>query len=147
MLEKQTLDIFKTLHADELVDRLGNTAEFVVFGVVTEYCVSFAVKGLLERKRRVACVRDAIETLRQKPAAQTRDGTSRYGSKADDNRRNLTANCCCARLISKLGNRLTQHPGNRSRHQVRHGSGQHGAQSQLCQSPLLLGASAPMPPI
>ncbi|HYW39861.1 MAG TPA: isochorismatase family cysteine hydrolase [Terriglobales bacterium] len=63
ILEKQTLDIFETYHADALVERLGNTAEFVVFGVVTEYCVSCAVKGLLERKRRVAVVRDAIETL------------------------------------------------------------------------------------
>jgi nicotinamidase/pyrazinamidase len=63
ILEKQTLDIFQTHHADSLVERLGNTAEFVVFGVVTEYCVSYAVKGLLERKRRVAVVRDAIETL------------------------------------------------------------------------------------
>jgi len=63
ILEKQTLDIFATHHADELVERLGNTAEFVVFGVVTEYCVSCAVKGLLKRKRRVTVVRDAIETL------------------------------------------------------------------------------------
>jgi nicotinamidase/pyrazinamidase len=63
ILEKQTLDIFETHHADELVERLGNAAEFVVFGVVTEYCVSCAVKGLLKRKRRVAVVRDAIETL------------------------------------------------------------------------------------
>ena len=63
ILEKQTLDIFKSHHADSLVERLGNDAEFVVFGVVTEYCVSCAVKGLLKRKRRVAVVRDAIETL------------------------------------------------------------------------------------
>jgi len=63
ILEKQSLDIFETQHADRLVERLGNAAEFVVFGVVTEYCVSCAVKGLLERKRRVAVVRDAIETL------------------------------------------------------------------------------------
>ena len=63
ILEKQTLDVFESRHADELVERLGNTAEFVVFGVVTEYCVSCAVKGLLKRKRRVAVVRDAIETL------------------------------------------------------------------------------------
>ena len=63
ILEKETLDIFETRHADELVERLGNAAEFVVFGVVTEYCVSLAVKGLLKRKRRVAVVRDAIETL------------------------------------------------------------------------------------
>lgn len=63
ILEKQTLDIFESRHADALVERLGKAAEFVVFGVVTEYCVSFAVKGLLKRKRRVAVVRDAIETL------------------------------------------------------------------------------------
>jgi nicotinamidase/pyrazinamidase len=63
ILEKQTLDIFETSHADVLVERLGKTAEFVVFGVVTEYCVSCAVKGLLKRGRRVAVVQDAIETL------------------------------------------------------------------------------------
>lgn len=64
LLEKQTLSIFESRHADELVKRLGDRAEFVIFGVVTEYCVSFAVKGLLERGRRVAVVKDAIETLK-----------------------------------------------------------------------------------
>jgi len=67
LLEKQTLSIFESRHADALVQRLvrwlGNQAEFIVFGVVTEYCVAFAAKGLLERGRRVALVRDAIETL------------------------------------------------------------------------------------
>ena len=42
---------------------MGNDAEFVVFGVVTEYCVRLAVKGLLERGGRVSVVQDAIETL------------------------------------------------------------------------------------
>ena len=63
VLEKQTLNIFESAHADELVNRLGTHPEFVVFGVVTEYCVAFAAKGLLARKRKVAVVRDAIETL------------------------------------------------------------------------------------
>ena len=63
ILEKQTLEFFRSLHADELIRASGDEAEFVVFGVVTEYCVGLAVKGLLERKRRVAVVRDAIETL------------------------------------------------------------------------------------
>jgi nicotinamidase/pyrazinamidase len=36
----------------------------VVFGVVTEYCVRLAAKGLLERGRRVSVVQDAIETLK-----------------------------------------------------------------------------------
>jgi nicotinamidase/pyrazinamidase len=71
VLEKQTLDIFETRHADALVERLGSAAEFVVFGVVTEYCVSCAVKGLLQRKRRVAVVRDAIETLAREVGDKT----------------------------------------------------------------------------
>ena len=71
ILEKQTLDVFETRNADNLVKRLPADAEFVVFGVVTEYCVSCAVKGLLQRKRRVAVVRDAIETLASDVGDQT----------------------------------------------------------------------------
>jgi nicotinamidase/pyrazinamidase len=71
ILEKETLDVFESRHADELVERLGTAAEFVVFGVVTEYCVSLAVKGLLKRKRRVAVVRDAIETLAPESGEKT----------------------------------------------------------------------------
>jgi len=63
LLEKQTLNIFESRHADQLVERFGPNVEFVVFGVVTEFCVLFAAKGLLERGRRVSVVRDAIETL------------------------------------------------------------------------------------
>jgi nicotinamidase/pyrazinamidase len=64
LLEKQTLDIFETRHADSLLQRLPRDAEFVVFGVVTEYCVALAAKGLLKRGRRVSLVQDAIETLK-----------------------------------------------------------------------------------
>ena len=71
LLEKQTLDIFESMHADQLVQRLGTHAEFVVFGVVTEYCVSFAVKGLLTRGRPVAVVQDAIETLKPEDGNKT----------------------------------------------------------------------------
>jgi nicotinamidase/pyrazinamidase len=70
-LEKQTLDIFESRHAGELVKRLPADAEFVVFGVVTEYCVRFAAKGLLERGRRVCVVEDAIETLKPADGEQT----------------------------------------------------------------------------
>ena len=71
LLEKQTLDVFQTRHADALVERLGDKPEFVVFGVVTEYCVSCAARGLLARKRKVAVVRDAIETLDPKAGNKT----------------------------------------------------------------------------
>jgi len=81
LLEKQTLNIFESRHADELVQRLGTHAEFVVFGVVTEYCVSFAAKGLLERGRRVAVVRDAIETLKQDNGESTMAELKRLGAR------------------------------------------------------------------
>jgi nicotinamidase/pyrazinamidase len=71
LLEKQTLDIFQSRHAGELVNRLPKDAEFVVFGVVTEYCVRFAAKGLLERGRRVSVVQDAIETLKAEDGERT----------------------------------------------------------------------------
>lgn len=70
-LEKQTLDIFASRHADNLIERLDPDAEFVVFGVVTEYCVRFAAKGLLERHRRVSVVGDAIETLKSEDGKRT----------------------------------------------------------------------------
>ena len=81
ILEKQTLDIFQTFHADELVERIGTEPEFVVFGVVTEFCVSCAVKGLLQRKRRVAVVRDAIETLAPETGSKTLNELQALGAK------------------------------------------------------------------
>jgi len=81
IIEKQTLDVFQTLHAEELVNRLGTQPEFVVFGVVTEYCVACAVKGLLQRKRRVAVVRDAIQTLAPEAGAKTLAESQQLGAR------------------------------------------------------------------
>jgi nicotinamidase/pyrazinamidase len=81
VLEKQSLDIFEAQHADALVKRLGSSAEFVVFGVVTEYCVNYAAKGLLARKRRVAVVQDAIETLDPKVGAKTISDLKNLGAR------------------------------------------------------------------
>ena len=81
LLEKQTLNIFESRHADELVKKLGDRAEFVVFGVVTEYCVGFAARGLLERGRRVAVVRDAIETLKREDGEKAVAEFERLGAR------------------------------------------------------------------
>lgn len=67
VIEKQTLDVFDNSNTETLLQGLESVvspdAEFVVFGVVTEYCVRLAANGLLDRGRRVALVTDAIETL------------------------------------------------------------------------------------
>jgi nicotinamidase/pyrazinamidase len=65
VIEKQTLNVFDNPLAARIVDLLGKDTEYFVFGVVTEYCVRLAAKGLLERGRKVSLVKDAIETLKQ----------------------------------------------------------------------------------
>ncbi len=90
-LEKQTLNIFESRHADALVQRLGSRAEFVVFGVVTEYCVSFAAKGLLERGRRVAVVQDAIETLTPEDGQRTMAELAQLGARLTTTEHALSA--------------------------------------------------------
>ncbi len=81
LLEKQTLNIFESKHAEEVLQRLGKDPEFVVFGVVTEYCVSFAARGLLQRGRRVAVVQDAIETLKKEDGQATIAELARLGAR------------------------------------------------------------------
>ena len=81
LLEKQTLDIFKSRHADELVQRLDRNAEFVVFGVATEYCVRLAAKGLLERGRHVAIVQDAIQALKKEEGENALAELQRAGAR------------------------------------------------------------------
>lgn len=81
ILEKQTLDVFQTLHADELLKRLGSQPEFFVFGVVTEYCVACAVKGLLKRGRHLAVVKDAIQPLAPEAGAKALAEFQHLGAK------------------------------------------------------------------
>ena len=68
LLEKQTLDVFDNPKAGELAERLDDLhdrdAEYIVFGVVTEYCVDRAARGHLKRGHKVVVVTDAIETLK-----------------------------------------------------------------------------------
>jgi len=80
LLEKQTLDIFESRHAEVLLRRLGHP-EFIVFGVVTEYCVNFAAKGLLQRGHRVSIVEDAIETLDADAGRKAVDELQKLGAK------------------------------------------------------------------
>jgi nicotinamidase/pyrazinamidase len=63
VVEKQVLDVFSNPHASEIVERLNGDVEYAIFGVVTEYCVELAAKGLIKRGGKVAIVTDAIETL------------------------------------------------------------------------------------
>jgi nicotinamidase/pyrazinamidase len=69
LLEKQALDCFTNVNLPALLDRLG-ARRCVVYGVVTEVCVKFAVLGLLKAGRQVAIVTDAIKELDPSAAAR-----------------------------------------------------------------------------
>ncbi len=71
ILEKQKLDVFTNPNTKAVLEQLGNEAEFVVYGVVTEHCVRCAARGLLESGRRVSMVTDAIQALDATAAKQT----------------------------------------------------------------------------
>lgn len=81
VIEKQTLDVFDNPNTEKLLARFPQEAEFVVFGVVTEFCVNLAAKGLLDRGRRVALVTDAIETIEPREGERTLRELARQGAR------------------------------------------------------------------
>ena len=48
LFEKQNINVFTNPHVGATVDSLPRDTEFIVFGVVTEYCVQMAANGLLD---------------------------------------------------------------------------------------------------
>lgn len=81
VLEKQTLDVFDNPNTEKILEQFAVKQEFVVFGVVTEFCVRLAAKGLLDRGRRVAIVTDAIETLDAAEGRRTLDELASRGAR------------------------------------------------------------------
>lgn len=82
LLEKQQLNLFTNPNLPALLERLA-AEEYVVYGVVTEYCVRFAAMGLLETGKPVTLVSGAIQALNDDDAARVfRDFTTRGGQLA-----------------------------------------------------------------
>lgn len=70
VIEKQELDAFTNPNLRPLLDQLA-ADRYVVYGVVTEFCVRCAAMGLLRSGKRVEIVTDAIETLDEDYASRT----------------------------------------------------------------------------
>jgi nicotinamidase/pyrazinamidase len=64
LLEKRHLDVFTNPNLDSILQALG-AERYVVYGVVTEYCVRLAAFGLLKTGERVEIVTDAIRSLNE----------------------------------------------------------------------------------
>lgn len=70
IVEKQALDVFSNPQLPKLLERLG-AERYVVYGVVTEFCVRCAAMGLLRLGRPVELVTDAIQGLGEAEARRT----------------------------------------------------------------------------
>jgi nicotinamidase/pyrazinamidase len=90
VLEKNTLDVFDNpntnallarLNASRKTDAAGSSPNFLVFGVVTEYCVLHAADGLIRRGYRVGIVEDAIQSLDEKKGRETLDDLESRGAR------------------------------------------------------------------
>ncbi len=70
VLEKQKLDLFTNPNLERLLEVL-EADEYVVYGVVTEFCVRHAALGLLGTGKPVTLVTDAIQALSEEEGART----------------------------------------------------------------------------
>jgi nicotinamidase/pyrazinamidase len=70
LFEKNQLDITSSPNFRPLVTRLA-ADRYVVYGVVTEYCVRLAALALLEMGKPVSLVTDAIQTLGAEDSVKT----------------------------------------------------------------------------
>jgi len=97
LLEKNTLDVFdnpntgallawvnmQSAHSQAPAETTGGSdavPDFLVFGVVTEYCVLRAADGLLRRGNRVSIVEDAIQSLEEKKGHEILEGLRKRGA-------------------------------------------------------------------
>jgi nicotinamidase/pyrazinamidase len=78
LLEKVHLDCFTNPNLDWILEAL-NAEHYVVYGVVTEICVSFAAFGLLNTGKRVEIVTDAARALSREAGNETLERFRREG--------------------------------------------------------------------
>jgi nicotinamidase/pyrazinamidase len=63
-IHKRQYDVFSNPDADRVFEAYAQgDPTFVVYGVASDYCVKCAVEGLLDRRRKVALVSDAIRAV------------------------------------------------------------------------------------
>jgi nicotinamidase/pyrazinamidase len=80
VVEKQTVDVFAAPNLSRVIERLGGD-EYVVYGVVTEICVLYAVRGLLKLGKPITVVTDAIETLKAADSEKALEECRRGGAR------------------------------------------------------------------
>ncbi|HLH16304.1 MAG TPA: isochorismatase family cysteine hydrolase [Bryobacteraceae bacterium] len=80
VIEKQTVDVFAAPNLARVLDRLA-AGRYVVYGVVTEVCVLYAVRGLAKLGKPVTVVTDAIEAFNRPQGRQALEEACSLGAK------------------------------------------------------------------
>ena len=80
VIEKQKFDVFTNPNTEAFLAQLGKP-EIVLYGVVTEICVSAASRGLLDRGYRVGVVENAIRHLDEEKARAFLEEVHRRGGR------------------------------------------------------------------
>lgn len=62
IFKKNSVDVFSNPNFDRILSFIRPQV-FVVFGVATDFCVKYAIQGLLARNFRIALVKDAIYSI------------------------------------------------------------------------------------
>lgn len=67
IIHKNTFDVFEgNSFTDEVLEELKPDS-IVIYGVSGDYCVDYAIRGLIQRKYNVIAVIDAIKSLKETP--------------------------------------------------------------------------------
>jgi nicotinamidase/pyrazinamidase len=84
VLEKQTIDVFQTRSIRSVLEALA-ADRFVIYGVVTEICVSVMARGLLGTGKSVTLVTGATQSLNGEKAAQAIEEIRSLGGMVSEN--------------------------------------------------------------
>jgi len=80
IVEKQTLDVFSNPNFWPLLERYP-AEECAVVGVATDYCVRFAIEGLLHGGRKVAIVTDGVCGIDEEAARRVLSAAAARGAR------------------------------------------------------------------
>jgi nicotinamidase/pyrazinamidase len=80
VFKKNNFDVFSNKNLDQFLS-LRPPHVFVVFGVATDFCVKYAVEGLLHRNSKVIVVKDAVFAIDQEAEKQLFDQWENKGVK------------------------------------------------------------------
>jgi len=76
--EKQSYTVFENPNAEKIFKNYDN---FIVFGVATDYCVKSAVIGLLDMKKNVYVIEDAIKPVTEAGGKEAIEQMKKKGAK------------------------------------------------------------------